>query len=354
MKIIELEADDDDVIVEEFSPAASESSEYVFAATTEQNGERLDVFLASRLPDISRSQIQRIVTAGNALVNGVTAKPSLKLFAGDAILLDVPPAHPTEVLPEDIPLDVVFEDGDLLVINKAKGMVVHPAPGAASGTLVNALLYHCHDLSGIGGEQRPGIVHRLDKDTTGLMMVAKNDLTHRDLQTQIQKKTAERRYLAYIWGRPQFNEAVVDAPIGRHPTDRKRMAVVEPGSVNPGRNAQTHLFVREPNGVISLVECVLQTGRTHQIRVHCAYIGNPVVADPVYGGERKVSPEWARDARLRTRINEHIAGMRGQALHSHSLSFTHPRTGERLAFALPLPPEMKTLRTLLQAAKGGA
>ncbi len=338
------DADDED-----FAPPPDEVEvgEQLFTVAVSQNGERLDVFLAAQIPALSRSQIQRLVANGGATINGTVAKPSMKVFAGDAVVLEIPPVRPTQVVAENIPLDIVFEDGDLLVINKQKGLVVHPAPGAPSGTLVNALLHHCADLSGIGGEERPGIVHRLDKDTSGLMMVAKNDLAHRHLQSQIQSKTAERRYLAYIWGRPQFNEAVIDAPIGRHMTDRKKMAVVEPGAVAIGRHAQTHVSMKEPGGAMSLVECVLQTGRTHQIRVHCAYIGHPVVADPVYGGERKVSPEWVRDNALRTRINEHIAGMRGQALHSHSLAFTHPRTGERLSFTAPLPPDMENLRALL-------
>jgi 23S rRNA pseudouridine1911/1915/1917 synthase len=314
---------------EDFAPAPDEVEvgEQEFVVEKERNGERLDVFLAAHVPAISRSQIQRIIAGGGAVINGTVAKPSVKVFAGNTVVLDVPPSRPTETLAEDIPLDIVYEDADLLVVNKQKGMVVHPAPGATSGTLVNALLHHCKDLSGVGGVERPGIVHRLDKDTTGLMMVAKNDLAHQNLQSQIQAKTAERRYLAYIWGRPQFNEAMIDAPIGRHLTDRKKMAVVEPGSTAIGRVAQTHVSMKETSGAFSLVECVLQTGRTHQIRVHCAYIGHPVVADPVYGGERKVSPEWVRDSGLRARINDHVAGMHGQALHSYKLSFTHPRSG---------------------------
>ncbi|MBC7806565.1 MAG: RluA family pseudouridine synthase [Akkermansiaceae bacterium] len=336
---------------EDFSPPPDEVGEQIFVVATQQNGERLDVFLAAHIPALSRSQVQRIVGLGAAQINGVVAKPSAKVLSGDSVGFDMPPVRPTETMAEDIPLDIVYEDTDLLVINKQKGLVVHPAAGAPSGTLVNALLHHCTDLSGIGGEERPGIVHRLDKDTSGLMMVAKNDLSHRHLQSQIQTKTAERRYLAYIWGRPQFNEALIDAPIGRHPNDRKKMAVVEPGSDGVSRHAQTHVSVKEPNGAISLVECVLQTGRTHQIRVHCSYIGHPVVADPVYGGERKVSSEWVRDNPLRNRINEHIAGMTGQALHSHKLSFTHPRTDERLSFTVPLPPDMETLQGLLSRNK---
>ncbi|MBC8141988.1 MAG: RluA family pseudouridine synthase [Armatimonadetes bacterium] len=338
---------DGDLELSEDEETESVSGETV-SFVADASGERLDVFLAARIPALSRSQVQRIVSEGAATVNGAAAKPSQKLFAGDAVTLTVPPLRDATAKPEAIPLAIVYEDSDLLVINKQKGLVVHPAPGALSGTLVNALLHHCTDLSGIGGQERPGIVHRLDKDTTGLMIVAKNDAAHRSLQAQIQTKTAVRRYLAYVWGRPAFNEAVIDAPLGRHLTDRKKMAVMEPGGIHAGRSAQTHVSVREPHGAVSLVECVLQTGRTHQIRVHCAYIGHPVVGDATYGGDKRVSPEWIPDTRARGLVNDHIAGMTGQALHSHSLSFTHPRTGETLSFTAPLPPEMATLQTLVQ------
>lgn len=342
---------DDELIGEDLGPEPDEAGEQIFIVPDDiKKGERLDIFLASCLPSLSRSQVQRVVGTDGSRINGTVAKPSAKVFAGDSVVIDIPPVRATEMVAENIPLNIVYEDADLLVINKQTGMVVHPAPGALSGTLVNALLHHCTDLSGIGGEERPGIVHRLDKDTSGLMMVAKNDIAHRHLQAQIQSKTAERRYLAQIWGRPQFNEAVIDAPIGRHPNDRKKMAVVEPGSGAVGRGAQTHISVKVPGGAISLVECVLQTGRTHQIRVHCSYIGNPVVADPVYGGERRVSPEWVRDNNLRRRINEYIAAMKGQALHSYRLSFVHPRSEERLSFEAPLPADMETLRQLLALA----
>jgi len=328
----------------EYQPStAKESGEHVFIVTAPQEGQRLDVFLASRITDLSRSQIQRIVGTGSVQVNGAVAKPSYKVSTGDLILLDVPPLRPTEAKPENIPLDIVYEDADVIVLNKQKGLVVHPAPGAETGTLVNALLYHCDDLSGIGGEERPGIVHRIDKDTTGLMMVAKNDVSHNHLQAQYQRRTATRKYMALIWGRPNFQEAIIDAAIGRHPTDRKKMTVVEPGSTIAGRPALTHVFVRENLGPITLIECMLQTGRTHQIRVHLSYIGHPVVADALYGGQRRVGS----DVRGSELINEYIAGMNGQALHAYSLSFQHPRTEERMTFTLPLPPEMEALVELL-------
>jgi 23S rRNA pseudouridine1911/1915/1917 synthase len=232
-------------------------------------------------------------------------------------------------------------------------MVVHPAPGAEDGTLVNALLGYATDLSGIGGVVRPGIVHRLDKDTTGLLVVAKNDHAHNELQRQIQKRTASRRYLALVWGRPAFEQAIVDVPIGRHPTDRKRMTVAEPGSSVTARNAVTELRILEtlePN--FTLIECVLQTGRTHQIRVHCAFAGFPVVGDPTYGGLRKVSADVLRGPLL-TQLNEKLAALHGQALHAFQLAFDHPTTGERMTFEAPPPPEMQELLDFLRALPAG-
>jgi 23S rRNA pseudouridine1911/1915/1917 synthase len=252
---------------------------------------------------------------------------------------------------EAIPLSIVYEDPDLLVINKARGMVVHPAPGAESGTLVNAVLAHADDLSGIGGELRPGIVHRLDKDTGGLLVVAKNDAAHRSLQAQIQAKTATRRYLALAWGVPTFRQAHVDAPIGRHPTDRKKMAVVTDPR-HTARSAQTDLTVRETfSGVFTLLEATLQTGRTHQIRVHCAYIHHPLVGDPLYGGQRKI-PAQAFPAEQRAALEQAIEALDGQALHAYALAFDHPRSGERLAFEVPLPEPMERLLELLREAVG--
>ena len=345
-----LDTEDDELdLLEIAAPILTDTQ--TFVAAPSENGDRLDVFLAAKIAELSRSQVQRIVASGGAQVNGLLVKSSVKMVTGDTVTLTVPPVTTSDLLAENIPLDIVYEDADVLVLNKAKGMVVHPAPGAASGTLVNALLFHCADLSGIGGEERPGIVHRIDKDTTGLMVVAKNDLAHRALQAQIQSKTAERRYHALLWGRPPFNEAQIDAAIGRHPIDRKRMAVIPPDSASASRIAQTHLYVREVFPAITLVECVLATGRTHQIRVHCEYIKYPVVADPVYGGERKIGLDTVSDFRLRNELNAHLAAMHGQALHAYSLAFDHPRTGERVVFTLPLPPEMETLVDLLRRAK---
>lgn len=330
-------------------------SETAFIVGDTEDGMRLDVFLSEKLRDVSRSQLQRLIGIRAIQVNGSPAKPSVKTQTGDLISVEMAiPPKSSDMTPESIALDIVYEDSDLLVVNKKAGMVVHPAPGAESGTLVNALLAHCNDLSGIGGVERPGIVHRLDKDTTGLLVVAKNDAAHNALQAQIQNRTASRKYLGLIWGRPPFEHAVVDVAIGRHPQDRKRMTVVEPGSRTPSRSAITELRVLENLGPFSLLECTLQTGRTHQIRVHCAFAGYPVVGDPVYGGARKVNADTLRGL-AQAQVNERIARLHGQALHAYSLAFDHPRTGERLDFETPLPGEMQELIDLARgfAASGG-
>lgn len=316
----------------------------------EQAGQRADLFLASAM-GISRGEAQRLLEAGAAQVNGASAKASVRLKAGDRVEAERLAPAPTQTLPEEIPLEVVFEDADLLVINKPRGMVAHPAPGHESGTLVNAVLSHAEDLSGIGGEQRPGIVHRLDKDTSGLLMVAKNDRAHLSLQAQIQAKTAQRIYLAILWGVPRFERALIEAPIGRHPSDRKKMAV-RTDSHRAARDAVTELTIREPLGAFSVAEARLQTGRTHQIRVHCAYIGHPVAGDPLYGGTRKV-PSQGISPRDRARIEEAILALGGQALHAQTLSFDHPRTGERLCFTVAPPDSLQNLLTLLREVYGG-
>jgi len=319
---------------------------------------RLDIFLSERLPDVSRAYIQRLIGTQAVTVNGSPGKASYRTHFGDEIIVEIPAARPLgKAEPEDIPLDVVYEDSDLIVINKAKGLVVHPAPGAENGTLVNALLAHCGtSLSGIGGALRPGIVHRLDKDTSGLLVVAKNDLAHHSLSFQIQERTAVRKYHALLWGRVPFKNAIVDAPIGRHPYDRKRMTVIEQsgmGSVGlaelpPGaRQAVTELRLLEHLGEFSWTEAILQTGRTHQIRVHCGFAGFPVVGDSTYGGKRKVSADLLRGAPLQT-LNGLLGKLHGQALHAHFLSFDHPRTGQRLQFHAPLPDEIGDLVDFLR------
>ncbi|HEY3331103.1 MAG TPA: RluA family pseudouridine synthase [Capsulimonadaceae bacterium] len=351
---------------------------------------RLDVYLTETLRDLSRSHIQKLISTHAIRINGVAAKSGYKTRLGDKVEVDIPAAQPlTKALPEDIPLDIIYEDEDLIVVNKAKGMVVHPAPGAESGTLVNALMHHCRDLSGIGGVLRPGIVHRLDKDTTGLLVVAKNDNAHRSLAEQIKERTAVRKYQALLWGRVPFKHAVIDAPIARHPVDRKRMTVYEdietatrfprrpldlrmPHQPMPGaeditdvpvnefmsaglreqltggaRSAVTELRLLEHLGIFSWIEAILQTGRTHQIRVHTAFAGYPVVGDVIYGGMRRVSADELRGPLL-ARLNDMLSKLQGQCLHAYSLAFTHPRTGNRLQFHAPLPTEITEIVDFLR------
>lgn len=289
--------------------------------TADEKGRRLDVLLAERLENVSRATVQRWLDAGRVEVAGKPAKANYKCKGGEQVTIIVPPPELLEVLPEAIPLDVLYEDGDMIVINKARGMVVHPAAGNASGTLVNALLAHCGDLSGINGVIRPGIVHRLDKDTTGVMVAAKNDAAHLSLAEQIGSRSASRCYLALVHGSIPEEKGIIKAPIGRHPTDRKKMAVVFENS----KAAQTTFQVKARFGnAYTLIECRLQTGRTHQIRVHLDYIGHPVVCDPLYGPRGKAPFPVA-----------------GQLLHSTRLTLTHPQSGETMEFAAPLPADME-------------
>ncbi|MQL52945.1 RluA family pseudouridine synthase [Desulfofundulus thermobenzoicus] len=289
-----------------------------YRVENENAGRRLDVFLAGESPDLSRSHIQKLIEEGLVTVNGGPARAGYRVKAGDEVLVEIPPPRELAVLPEDIPLDIFYEDGDVIVINKPRGMVAHPAEGNYSGTLVNALLYHCRDLSGVNGVLRPGIVHRLDKDTSGLIMVAKNDRAHLDLARQLQDRRVTRRYIALAHGGFKEDRGTVDAPIGRHPRDRQRMAVVA-----GGRRAVTHYTVRERFGQYTLLELKLETGRTHQIRVHMAHLGHPLVGDLKYGPAR---PHF---------------GLQGQFLHAAVLGFVHPGTGEYLEFIAPLPEELQ-------------
>ena len=275
---------------------------------------RLDKYLSEVFPEHSRSFFQNCIENGQVLVDGRPARAKEKPREGSVITFFAEEPRELEAKPEDIPLDIVYEDGDIAVINKPKGMVVHPAPGNETGTLVNALLFHMKDLSGINGVLRPGIVHRLDKDTTGLLVIAKNDAAHISLAEQIREKTARREYTALVFGGFREEEGRVDAPIARHKTDRKRMAVV-PG----GREAVTLFQVAARYEKYTLLHLRLTTGRTHQIRVHMAYIGHPVVGDAVYTKQKFPYPT------------------QGQMLHAHRLTLTHPRTGERMTFEAPLP-----------------
>lgn len=291
-------------------------TELVFSASTEDSGIRVDRFLQARLPDHSRSAIQKWMEDGCVLVNGKSVAKNYKLSGACEILVRIPEPQELQVRAENIPLDIVYEDDDLLVVNKPKGMVVHPAPGNSDGTLVNALLYHCKgSLSGINGVIRPGIVHRIDKDTSGLLMVAKNDRAHLGLAEQIKEHSFDRVYETVVYGQFKEDSGTVNAPIGRHPVDRKRMAV----TASHSREAVTHFQVLERLNGFTHLRVQLETGRTHQIRVHMAYIGHPVAGDPVYG-PRKV-----------------ISELHGQCLHAREIGFTHPVTGERMHFSSPLP-----------------
>lgn len=294
--------------------------EYKFSVGAEETGERTDKFLSVRIEELSRSTAAALCESGDVLVNGKSVSKNYKTRKDDEITVTVPEPKELETEPENIPLDIVYEDSDLLVVNKPKGMVVHPAPGNYSGTLVNALLYHCKDsLSGINGVLRPGIVHRIDKDTSGLLIVAKNDKAHIGLAKQIKVHSFTREYEAVVYGNFKEPTGTVDAPIGRHKTDRKRMCVTEHNS----KNAVTHYRLIDYNNGFSHISLKLETGRTHQIRVHMAYMGHPVAGDPVYGPSRV------------------ITSLKGQCLHAKKIGFIHPITGEGLFFDSELPEYFK-------------
>ena len=281
----------------------------------DRTGERADSFLARTVEGLTRSAAQRLLEEGAVRKNGASVKKNEKLTEGDTLILSLPEPEPVDILPQDIPLDVVYEDDDVIVVNKPVGMVVHPAAGHPDGTLVNALLHHCGDsLSGINGELRPGIVHRIDRDTSGLLIVAKNDFAHLGLAEQLQDHSLYREYEAICVGNLREDRGTVNAPIARHRTDRKRMAV-DP----EGREAVTHWTVLERLSGYAYIQCRLETGRTHQIRVHMASIGHPLLGDVVYGSKRP------------------YPGLAGQCLHARRLSFVHPRTGERITVECPLP-----------------
>ena len=286
-------------------------------ASEESKNQRLDAFLASSLDGLTRSQAARLIESGEVAVNGKTAGKSYRLAGGEDIAVTLPEPEPVEAVPQDIPLDVVYEDADVIVVNKPSGMVVHPAPGHPDGTLVNALLYHCAGtLSGVGGALRPGIVHRIDRDTSGLIIAAKNDAAHQYLSAQLADHTLARTYECIVVGKLREDRGTVDAPIARHPTDRKRMAVVA-----GGREAVTHWEVIARYPGYTHVRCRLETGRTHQIRVHMAYIGHPILGDTVYGAKKEVP------------------SLTGQCLHAVGLRFLHPRTHEVVELSCPLPEE---------------
>ena len=297
--------------------------------TADRADERLDLFLVRQLPELSRSYAQRLIADGQVTVDGTARKANYKLRGGEEIVCTMPPAEEIEICAEDIPLDILYEDADIIVVNKARGMVVHPAAGIYTGTLVNALLWHCHDLSGINGALRPGIVHRLDKDTSGVMVAAKNDMAHHYLARQIRDKDARREYRAIVHGNIVPRAGVITGDIGRHPTDRKKMAIVREN----GKPATTHFEVLERFGSYTYVSCRLETGRTHQIRVHMTSIGHPLVGDPKYTAKKNPF------------------AIVGQALHSLTLSLTHPRTGTEMTFTAPLPADMEEILHTLHSGR---
>ncbi|WP_435367959.1 RluA family pseudouridine synthase [Paenibacillus lautus] len=302
----------------------TEASEWTVDADAAKT--RIDKYITENLgEDVSRSQVQLWIADGHVSVNDGPIKSNYKVSQGDRIVLKVPEPSAVEIVPEDIPLEIAFEDGDVIVVNKPRGMVVHPAPGHSSGTLVNALMFHCKDLSGINGELRPGIVHRIDKDTTGLIMAAKNDKAHASLAAQLKEHSVNRRYLALVHGNISHDQGTIDAPIGRDAQDRKLYTVTDRNS----KHAVTHFTVVERFGDYSLLELKLETGRTHQIRVHMKYIGHPLVGDPVYGKSKGIK-------------------LNGQALHAAVLGFVHPSTGEYMEFSAPMPSDMNELLTILR------
>jgi len=306
-----------------------------FEVDAEHAGQRLDICF-SELADVPRSQVRRWILDGKVLLNGDVVRPSRKVSTGDIAVGELPEPEPTQLLAEDIPLEVLYTDKDLIVIDKAAGMVVHPAPGHSQGTLVNALLYHCDDLAGVGGVLRPGIVHRLDRGTSGVMVVAKNDDAHRHLSEQFHDHTIERMYLAFVRALPSAASGKVDAAIGRHPKDRKRMSI----RTESGRAARTNWRVlrRYPSAGLSQLEIRPETGRTHQIRVHLSSAGMPIAGDPVYGRSR----EKQRGRGFRIELER-------PALHAARLTFSHPRTGERLDFSAALPEDLAALEQALAA-----
>jgi 23S rRNA pseudouridine1911/1915/1917 synthase len=299
-----------------------------------ENSDRLDRYLSQELSDLSRSRIQQLIEQGHVQINNlICTSKKINLKTGDLITLEIPTVQPLAIIAENIPLDILYEDDELIIINKPAGLVVHPAPGHPDGTLVNAILAHCPNLPGIGGIQRPGIVHRLDKDTTGAIAIAKTDLAYQHLQAQLQAKTARREYLGLIYGVPKTETGSIDLPIGRNPQDRKRMAIVS--IEDGGRNAVTHWRVKERFGNYTLIHFQLETGRTHQIRVHSAKMGHPLVGDPIYSSGHSLG-----------------VNLPGQALHAWKLQLQHPVAGNLVEVTAPLPRSFATLLEVLRRRSG--
>lgn len=304
---------------DEFENAAEPvpEPEAIHEFVAEAGAERVDNWLTERIADMSRNRIKDLIVNGHVTLNGQTIKPSQRVRPDDLVRMEVPPPAPSPLEPQDIPLDILYEDEDMLAINKPAGLVVHPAKSNQSGTLVNALLYYCDDLAGVGGEERPGIVHRLDKETSGVIVVAKRDTAHRKLQDQFRERTTDKTYIAVVRGVPDTVRRTIDAPLDRHPHHRVKRAIVE-----GGRHAITHYVLLEDHGEHAVLHVKIETGRTHQIRVHLASIGHPVLGDKLYGGKQ---PEF---------------GIKRQLLHAYRLRLAHPRTGEAMAFEAPLPEDL--------------
>lgn len=318
--------------------------DFSFRISETQAGERIDIYLACQVNELTRSRIQALIKAGHVNINGRVGKASYALKSGDRVTLTIPPPRSCRLEPENIDFNILYEDAALIVVDKPAGLVVHPAPGHSSGTLVHGLLEHCRDLSGIGGVTRPGIVHRLDKDTSGLLVVAKNDRVHEDLSRQFKEGAVLKEYMVLVHGGPRRDEGRIDLPIGRHPKHRKRMAVV----ATSGRSALTLWRVEERyERQFARLHILLKTGRTHQIRVHLSHIGHPVIGDPVYGPKRR----W-----WKTRFPglDGIRELLGrQMLHARCLGFIHPETGAFLRFMAPIPEDMTQVMDALKGLNGG-
>ena len=312
---------------------------HTFTVASADTKTRLDIFLSQKLPELTRSRIKKLIEDGQTSLNNKPAKAGVKIKTGDQIGITIPAPQPIKAEPEKIPLDIVYEDRHIIVINKPHGLAVHPGAGRAKGTLVNALLYHCKDLSGIGGALRPGIVHRIDKDTSGVLVVAKTDKSHQFLSKQFKEHSMKRRYLALVWGMVKNDEGTIDLPIGRHVSERKKMSV----RTSRGRRAVTHYKVIKRFDNFTLIEATLETGRTHQIRVHLSAIHHPVAGDPVYG--KKNMPSG-----LSPKLTILLKNLKRQALHAQTLGIIHPETKKYMEFTAPLPDDIKGIITVLEEA----
>lgn len=310
--------------------------EWIISVPPSESSRRLDTYLSTKIHTLTRSQIKRLIEEGKVLVNGRPVKPSLPVRGGEEIRVFIPPPREISLKPEPIPLDILYEDEYLIVVNKPAGMVVHPGAGVYSGTLVNALLYHCKDLSGVGGYLRPGIVHRLDKETSGIMVVAKDDMTHVALSRQFKERKVKKVYLALVWGDMGRGEGVIDLPIGRHPSQRKKMSV----RTKKPRHAITRYTVKERLGPFTLLEVRPETGRTHQIRVHLSATGHPVVGDKVYGR--------GRVSTLAPHLRKALRSLKGHCLHAFRIGFYHPGLGKPVEFEAPLPDDILSFIELLR------